>query len=90
MLDSGSSVSLIRQDVAHKVKLEVIAQKGLSQVKRVTASGAALPILKEVEARVNFDGLESPVWHSFLVVKDLVSSLSGLIFFDNKVFHLTS
>ena len=73
MLDSGSSVSLIRQDVAHKAKLEVMARKGPRQVKLVTASGAVLPILKEVEARVNFDGLESPVLHSFLVVKDLVS-----------------
>ena len=55
MLDSGSSVSLIRQDVAHKAKLVVMARKGPSQIKLVTASGVVLPILKEVEARVNFD-----------------------------------
>ncbi|KAL5500108.1 hypothetical protein EMCRGX_G011611 [Ephydatia muelleri] len=74
MLDSGSSVSLIRQDIARKITpVQVTKQSDSNKIKLVTASGAALPILQQVEARVSFDGLESPVSHSFLVVKSLIS-----------------
>ena len=70
MLDSGSSVSLIRQDIARKITpVQVTKQSDSNKIKLVTASGAALSILQQVEARVSFDGLESPVSHSFLVVK---------------------
>ena len=74
MLDSGSSVSLIRQDIARKITpVQVTKQSDSNKITLVTASGAALPILQQVEARVSFDGLESPVSHSFLVVKSLIS-----------------
>ena len=74
MLDSGSSVSLIRQDIARKITpVQVTKQSDSNKIKLVTASGAALPILQQVESRVSFDGLESPVSHSFLVVKSLIS-----------------
>ena len=74
MLDSGSSVSLIRQDIVMKITpVQVTKQSDSNKIKLVTASGAALPILQQVEARVSFDGLESPVSHSFLVVKSLIS-----------------
>ena len=53
--------------------MQVTEQSDSNKIKLVTASGAALPILQQVEARVSFDGLESPVSHSFLVVKSLIS-----------------
>ena len=56
MLDSWSSVSLIRQDTARKVTpVQVTKQSDSNKIKLVTASGAALPILQQVGARVSFD-----------------------------------
>ena len=53
MLDSGSSVSLIRQDTARKITpVQVTKQSDSNKIKLVTASGAALPILQQVEATV--------------------------------------
>ncbi|KAL5517593.1 hypothetical protein EMCRGX_G003174 [Ephydatia muelleri] len=54
-------------------QVQVTKQSDSNKIKLVTDSGAALPILQQVEARVSFDGLESPVSHSFLVVKSLIS-----------------
>ncbi|KAL5496265.1 hypothetical protein EMCRGX_G012510 [Ephydatia muelleri] len=45
----------------------------MNVVNLVTASGDALPILDRIKATVQFQNLESPLLHDFLVVKDLVA-----------------
>ena len=70
MLDSGSAVSLVRQEVlsqAPKMPSVAVAES----IQLVTASGDPLRILGRVRAPVKIGDLE--LIHDFVVVENLVS-----------------
>ena len=69
MLDSGSSVSIVRRDLLQHiqgaVKLPVPSQPQL-----VTASGEPLLVIDHIRAKVKIKGLQ--MVHDFLLVDSLV------------------
>lgn len=70
MLDSGSSVSLIRQNVLAQTK-SFVNVRPIPQLRLVTASGEQLAVKDFVSAQVQLDKSE---WkHDFLVVDQLVA-----------------
>ena len=71
MLDSGSSVSLIRQEVLPKTQGIIKIVSVNPPVQLVTASGDHLPIVDHVKAPVQLGKLE--MMHNFVVVESLVS-----------------
>ena len=71
MLDSGSSVSLIRQEVLPKTQGIIKIVSVNPPVQLVTASGDHLPIVDHVKAPVQLGKLE--IMHNFVVVESLVS-----------------
>ena len=71
MLDSGSSISLIRQEVLPKTQGIVKIVSVNPPVQLVTASGDHLPIVDHVTAPVQLGKLE--MMHNFVVVESLVS-----------------
>ena len=69
MLDSGSSVSLVRHDVlqdAHN-----ITQVAVRLIQLVTALGDQMPILQHIKTSVQLGELNVP--HEFVVVKSIVA-----------------
>eukprot|EP00731_Ephydatia_muelleri_P010647 Em0005g1233a len=73
MLDSGSSVSLVKEELIRGAKNGLVQRSNGKSVHLVTASGEELPVLGFVKAAVCIPGITSSVTHDFLVVKDLVS-----------------
>ena len=72
MLDSGSSVSLLRQDIVSQMG-KVVKIFPQAQPKLVTASGDTLQVVDYVRALVNISKLE--VSHDFAVVNELITSV---------------
>ena len=70
MLDSGSAVSLIRQDMISPLMTSVI-HIPLPQVKLVTAAGNDLLIVDHIQAAVQIQNYT--VTHSFIVVNTLIT-----------------
>ena len=70
MLDSGSSVSLVRHDVLSKAQY-VRRTEAIVPVQLVTASGEKLPIVEHIQAMVQIGELE--LLHDFVVVRNLVA-----------------
>ena len=70
MLDSGSSVSLLRQEVVLGLK-GITRRRPPQNLKLVTASGESLPIVDYVEASVVLGNTE--LKHYFVVVKDHIT-----------------
>ena len=86
MLDSGSSVSLIRHDLLKSIKniTEVNSSKA---VQLITASGDPLPILKYVKALVQLGELK--ICHEFVVVNSLVTpAILGVDFLQGNCLSL--
>ena len=71
MLDSGSSVSLIREEALTGMNM-VVKDKPSQNVRVVTAAGEDLPILYHVTARVKLNMVDRV--HDFLVVENLVAA----------------
>jgi len=71
MLDSGSSVSLVRQDVIAKELRSVSRIPQPASLRLVTASGEPLEIVGHVKAVVSIGNLEIP--HNFIVVDRLIT-----------------
>ena len=71
MLDSGSSVSLISQEVLPRTHGIVKTESAKPPVLLVTASGGHMPIMDHVHAPVHFG--ELAMIHNFVVVESLVS-----------------
>ena len=69
MLDSGSSVLLVRQDVLSEMQYVRLTEAVVS-VNLVTASGEKLPIVEHIRAMVQLGELE--LLHDFAMVKNLV------------------
>ena len=72
MLDSGSSVSLLRQELAQKAT-GVVRTQPRQEIRLVTAAGESLPILGYVKATVRLGTLEK--LHDFVVVKYLITAV---------------
>ena len=68
MLDSGASVSLIREEALTGMNM-VVEDKPSQNVRVVTAAGEDLPILYHVTARVKLNMVDRV--HDFLVVENL-------------------
>ena len=71
MLDSGSAVSLVRQEEISSVRERVKTTQSKPQLRLVTASGDPLPIIDHITASVQIEQLE--VTHNFAVVQKLVT-----------------
>ena len=69
MLDSGSSVSLIQQEVLERAK--GVTKTKAKPLQLVTAAGNPLPILDHVRVAVKLGELE--IMHNFVLVENLVS-----------------
>ena len=72
MLDSGSSVSLVQCDILSSTK-NIVDIPQARPLRLVTASGDQLPILGQIRAKVQLG--EFDVFHDFVVVKKLVTSV---------------
>ena len=74
MLDSGSSVSLIRQDIA-KCLNGTTSTGDTPKLRLVSAGGEELPIVNSVKAAVKLRGIVEVPEHSFIVVEQLISQV---------------
>ena len=83
MLDSGSSVSLVRHEVLSRFPRMQPCSSGAGDIKLVTASGEPLQVLDHVQASIKIGDLELP--HNFVVVESLVSPvIMGIDFLHNN------
>jgi len=73
MLDSGSSVSLVREQMLSGIKDFECVNSCARQLKLVTASGAELPVLGHIRSSIRIGEIE--LLHTFVVVKSLVASV---------------
>ena len=71
MLDSGSSVPLLRNELLQKLDSIVQIPPKTSPLQLVTASGEELPILDNVRVPIHLGELK--LMHNFVVVNNLVS-----------------
>ena len=86
MLDSGSSVSLIRHDLLKSIK-NITKVNSSKAVQLITASGDPLPILKYVKALVQLGELK--ICHEFVVVNSLVTpAILGVDFLQGNCLSL--
>ena len=67
MLDSGSSVSLVRQEVLSRLPRMQPSSSGAGDIKLLTAPGEPLQVLDHVQASIKIGDLERP--HGFVVVE---------------------
>ena len=72
MLDSGSSVSLLRQELAQNAT-GVVRMQPRQEIRLVTAAGENLPIFGYVKVTLRLGTLEK--LHDFVVVKDLITAV---------------
>ena len=70
MLDSGSSVSLVQQNMLSKCQ-NTVQNNENQPIQLVTASGEQLPIVKHIKAPIQLG--EHVFLHDFVVVKKLVA-----------------
>ena len=82
LLDLGSTVSLLRQDVLKHVATGIERTEPTLDLHLVTAAGENLPIVDQVTITVKLRDLEKR--HNFLVVKSLITpAILGMDFFIN-------
>ena len=81
MLDSGSSVSLVKKEFLENSPVQVIATvPPADHIKLVTASGDYLPIITQVESVVSIGSHTGR--HTFIVVDELIAPvILGMDFF---------
>lgn len=80
MLDSGSSVSLVKKDFVDSKPVKFTRLITNTHINLVTASGDHLPIVDQVEAIVTIGSHTGS--HTFLIVHDLIAPvILGLDFF---------
>ena len=81
LLDSGSSVSLLSQELTQK--LPSTESRPLPQVLLQTASGDPMAIIDCVSTVVWLPGMNKDIVHTFIVVKDLIApAIIGVDFFQ--------
>ena len=74
MLDSSSSVSLIRNNIA-KCFNGTTSAGDMPKLRLVSVGGEELPIANNVKAAVKLSGIEELPEHSFIVVEQLISQV---------------
>ena len=83
MLDSGSSVSLVRQEVLSRLPRMQPSKSGAGDIKLLTALGEPLKVLDHIQASIKIGDREHP--HDFVVVKSLVSPvILGFVVLHNN------
>ena len=81
MLDSGSSVSLLSQNIAQK--LIGARPQPIPQVQLQTASGDSLPIINYISVDVQLNTMDTAVYHNFIIVPNLIAPvILGIDFFQ--------
>ena len=82
MLDSGSSVSLLKEEVIKGMR-GVVKRKYAQNTRLVTAAGEELPILDQVTVHVKLNSVDHV--HDFLVVEKLITSaILGIDFLQQQ------
>ena len=82
ILDSGSSVLLVPQEVLSRLPRMQPGSSGAGDIKLTTESGQPLQVLDHVQASIKIGDLERP--HDFVVVEGLVSPIIfGIDFLHN-------
>ena len=71
LMDSGSSISLLSQDTAKRLKDFI--QITLPQIKLKTASGEILPLRNHISTQVCIQNMVAPVKHNFVVADHLIA-----------------
>ena len=71
LMDSGSSISLVSQDIA--TQLKDFTQKSLSQIQLKTASGEILPLCNHISTQVHIQNMNALVEHNFVVADHLIA-----------------
>ena len=74
MLDSGSSMSHIRQDIA-KCLNGMTSAGDSPKLRLASAGGEELPIVNSVKVAVKLSGIVEVPEHSFIVVEQLISQV---------------
>ena len=71
LMDSGSSISLLSQDIAKRLK--DFTQRPLPLIKLKTASGEILPLCNHISTQVYIQTMVTPVEHNFVVADHLIA-----------------
>ena len=71
LMDSGSSISLLSQDIAKRLK--DFSQRPLPPIKLKTASGEILPLCNHISTQVYIQNMATPVEHNFVVADHLIA-----------------
>ena len=70
-MDSGSSISLLSQDIAKRLK--DFTQRPLPLIKLKTVSGEILPLCNHISTQVYIQTMVTPVEHNFIVADHLIA-----------------
>ena len=71
LMDSGSSISLLSQDIAKRLK--DFTQRPLPLIKLKTVSGEILPLCNHISTQVYIQTMVTPVEHNFIVADHLIA-----------------
>ena len=71
LMDSRSSISLVSQDIAKRLK--DFTQRPLPQITLKTASGEILPLCNHISTQVCIQNMDAPVEHNFVVADHLIA-----------------
>ena len=74
MLDSGSSVSLVRHDIAKRLK-GTTSSGDAPKIRLVSAGGEEINIVNHIKASVEIRGIDKVREHTFIVVEQLISQV---------------
>ena len=74
LMDSGSSISLLSQDIAKRLK--DFTQRPVPQIELKTASGDILPLCNHISTQVCIQNMDVPVEQDFVVADRLVAPVT--------------
>eukprot|EP00731_Ephydatia_muelleri_P013328 Em0007g638a len=74
MLDSGSSVSLVRHDIAKRLK-GTTSPGDAPKIRLISAGGEEITIVNHIKASVEIRGIDKVREHTFIVVEQLISQV---------------
>eukprot|EP00731_Ephydatia_muelleri_P033179 Em0025g135a len=84
MLDSGSSVSLVRHDIAKRLK-GTTSPGDAPKIRLISAGGEEITIVNHIKASVEIRGIDKVREHTFIVVEQLISQvILGVHFLQQK------
>eukprot|EP00731_Ephydatia_muelleri_P000732 Em0001g732a len=74
MLDSGSSVSLVRHDIAKRL-MGTTSSGDVPKIRLISAGGEEITIVNHIKASVEIRGIDKVREHTFIVVEQLISQV---------------